>query len=149
MQGVDVEKIKNYFNGVLEDFEKIKSLEEKSSIEFKGDDVDIYNEEKQRDLSIKLKKRNLFFIKKVKEALGRIEEGTFGECLDCGDEIGSQRLLARPTASLCISCKEEQESIEGQTVKRVTHPSLRKERSVINVKQLKYKTQNYQKVANG
>ena len=52
--------------------------------------------------------------KKVEQALERIEAGEFGVCEDCGADIGFNRLKARPTASLCIGCKEEQEKEEKQ-----------------------------------
>jgi RNA polymerase-binding transcription factor DksA len=57
------------------------------SFEYKGDDVDLYNEEKEMNLSLKLQKRNLFYIKKVREALVRIEDGQFGTCegMCCSD----------------------------------------------------------------
>jgi DnaK suppressor protein len=40
----------------------------------------------------------------VKRALGRIEDGTYGECVRCGEDIAPARLEARPEASLCIDC---------------------------------------------
>lgn len=43
-------------------------------------------------------------IASVKRALGRIEDGTYGECVRCGEDIAPGRLEARPEASLCINC---------------------------------------------
>ena len=43
-------------------------------------------------------------------ALERIEAGTFGTCLRCGQQVGSDRLTAMPAAALCIECKEWEES---------------------------------------
>jgi len=43
-------------------------------------------------------------IASVKRALARIEDGTYGECVRCGDEIAPKRLEARPEAALCFSC---------------------------------------------
>ena len=40
----------------------------------------------------------------VKRALGRIEDGTYGECVRCGNDIAEARLNARPEAALCIDC---------------------------------------------
>jgi DnaK suppressor protein len=45
----------------------------------------------------------------VNDALGRIREGTFGECATCGEELNLKRLEAVPWASLCISCQEKVE----------------------------------------
>lgn len=43
----------------------------------------------------------------INQSLDRIEKGTYGTCKYCGNPIGKKRLLARPTASSCISCKTE------------------------------------------
>lgn len=43
-------------------------------------------------------------IESTKRALARIEDGSYGECVECGEEISEQRLKARPEAALCITC---------------------------------------------
>lgn len=43
-------------------------------------------------------------IASVKRALGRIEDGNYGECVRCGEDIAPARLEARPEAALCIDC---------------------------------------------
>jgi RNA polymerase-binding transcription factor len=43
-------------------------------------------------------------IASVKRALARIEDGTYGECVRCGEDIAPARLEARPEAALCIDC---------------------------------------------
>ena len=42
----------------------------------------------------------------IERALQRIEDGSFGECLECGEAIAPGRLQANPTATLCIGCSE-------------------------------------------
>jgi len=49
---------------------------------------------------------------KIEEALERIENGTFGICDSCGEEIGEERLKARPVTTHCIDCKKKEEAIE-------------------------------------
>ncbi len=49
----------------------------------------------------------------IDEALRKIQEGTYGICEDCGEEISAKRLGVMPTATLCISCKENKEQIEA------------------------------------
>jgi DnaK suppressor protein len=51
-------------------------------------------------------------IEKIKEALERIDNGTFGRCEVCGRDIGEERLRARPVTTLCIDCKKKQEARE-------------------------------------
>ena len=48
-------------------------------------------------------------IASVQRALGRIEDGTYGTCVRCGEEIAPERLEARPEAALCISCARSEE----------------------------------------
>lgn len=45
----------------------------------------------------------------VDRAIGRIDDGVYGKCVRCGDEIPAGRLEAMPTAELCIPCKEWEE----------------------------------------
>jgi len=78
-------------------------------IEEGGDEIDAVNLEKSRQLELRLLSRNHVFLKKVRHALDRIHAGTFGECEECGAHIGESRLKARPTATQCIHCKEEEE----------------------------------------
>jgi len=49
---------------------------------------------------------------KINEALHRLEEGTFGYCFECGDEISERRLRALPFAVRCKDCEEEKEVAE-------------------------------------
>lgn len=48
-------------------------------------------------------------LKKIAAALRRIDDGSFGECFECGKEIGEGRLSANPTVTLCIRCAERKE----------------------------------------
>jgi len=47
------------------------------------------------------------------DALMRLEDGTFGMCQECGGEISMRRLKIRPIATLCITCKQKQETEEN------------------------------------
>ena len=66
-----------------------------------------------RTMSLHLHSRKSKLIKKIKDALKRIEEGTYGYCDICGEEISLKRLEARPVTSKCIACKEAQERMEA------------------------------------
>ena len=77
-----------------------------------GDPVDIASLEISQASLQKIGKRETYLLKKIDYALGKIEDGTYGECESCGEEVGSARLMARPVAQLCIDCKTEQENVE-------------------------------------
>ena len=60
----------------------------------------------------RLRERERGLLAKIEGALAKIDEGVYGQCQNCGEEIGRKRLEARPVAELCIDCKGEQEKIE-------------------------------------
>jgi DnaK suppressor protein len=68
--------------------------------------------ESDLDLTLHIREREAKLISKIEEALTRIEEGTFGTCEECGEDISEKRLKARPVTTLCINCKRQQENQE-------------------------------------
>jgi DnaK suppressor protein len=76
------------------------------------DPTDRASLESDRNFELRIRDRERRLIGKIREALDRIDEGDFGECEDCGDQIGEARLKARPVTTLCIECKTEQERQE-------------------------------------
>ena len=68
--------------------------------------------ESDRNFLLRIRDRERKLIGKIEEALGRIEDGSFGICESCGEEIGEERLVARPVTTLCFDCKKRQEAME-------------------------------------
>ncbi len=68
--------------------------------------------ESDRNFVLRIRDRERRLITKIKKALERIEDGSFGVCEECGEDISVRRLKARPVTTLCIDCKEEQEKLE-------------------------------------
>jgi DnaK suppressor protein len=71
--------------------------------------------ESDRLFSLLLRGREQRLIRKIKDALIRIERGQYGVCEECGGEIALPRLKARPVTTLCIDCKSLQELGELDT----------------------------------
>ncbi len=88
------------------------------------DEIDQATTDMEQSMRMRLRNREILYIKKVDEALARIEEGTFGDCEECGEDIELRRLEARPTATLCVGCKEEQERKEVLTAAGRQHKSM-------------------------
>lgn len=61
---------------------------------------------------LKLRGREQKLLKKIDEAIARIDNGNYGVCESCGNEINIKRLEARPVTTLCIECKTAQEEEE-------------------------------------
>lgn len=98
-------KISQHLNEISEDAEE--GLQNGA-----GDSADIASAEINQAALQKIGKREEFLLKKIDLALAKIDDGTYGECENCGDPIGFPRLNARPVAQLCIDCKTEQEANE-------------------------------------
>jgi DnaK suppressor protein len=76
------------------------------------DEMDSASSEVNLQFTGRLREREHGLISKIEAALEKIEDGSFGECKVCGEDIGVKRLKARPVAELCIECKSDQEQIE-------------------------------------
>ena len=76
------------------------------------DPTDRASLESDRNFMLRIRDRERKLLSKIKSALERIDSGEFGICESCGDEIGDERLKARPVTTLCISCKKKQEAVE-------------------------------------
>lgn len=80
------------------------------------DEVDQANADIEQGIRMQLKNRETLALRSINEALRRIDEGCYGECVSCGENIEIKRLQARPTATLCIACKEEEEKANAASI---------------------------------
>jgi DnaK suppressor protein len=76
------------------------------------DPTDRASLESDRNFMLRIRDRENKLIKKIKKALDRIENGTFGICEKCGEDISVKRLKARPVTTHCIDCKTKEEAFE-------------------------------------
>lgn len=76
------------------------------------DPTDRAAHESDRNFELRIRDREHKLIKKVKKALDRIENQTFGICELCGEDISIKRIKARPVTTLCINCKTREEDVE-------------------------------------
>ena len=84
--------------------------------EDRSDEVDQANADVSNAHRLRIRNRENFYAKKIELALSRIEENTYGSCDECAEPIGFKRLEARPTAEMCILCKEESERDESASI---------------------------------
>jgi len=90
----------------------------------RADELDQANTDIDQSMRLRLRNREVLYLKKIDDALQRIDEGIFGECDSCGENIEKRRLEARPTATLCVTCKEDEERQEVLTASGRRHKSL-------------------------
>jgi DnaK suppressor protein len=65
-----------------------------------------------REYTLRIRDRESRLIQKIKTALIKIDDGSFGICEECGEPIASARLKARPVTAYCINCKNKMEALE-------------------------------------
>lgn len=76
------------------------------------DTYDIASDERDREINLILGDRERKKLQQIDDALQRLEEGTYGECNECGGEIALGRLEAMPFSRLCVTCQDEFEQTQ-------------------------------------
>lgn len=99
---------------LLEEFDRTKQHMQNDAANF-PDPLDRAAQEEEFNFELRTRDRERKLVKKIEEALDRIDNHDYGYCSDCGAEIGLRRLEARPTATQCIDCKTFEEIREKQT----------------------------------
>ena len=77
-----------------------------------ADEIDSASSESGLAFIGRLRERERQLIQKIDLSISKIEAGTYGTCIMCEEDIGTERLKARPVADLCIDCKSQQERLE-------------------------------------
>ena len=96
-----------------------------------GDLADQAGDERNREVSFLLNGRSKANLMAIEEALKKIEEGTYGICEECDDEIVPGRLKAMPLAKLCLACQSRLEmemSLEKRAEEQLQYKQLATER---------------------
>lgn len=99
------EELMNGRDSVLNDVR----MAEKNESAGVGDEQDQATAEQEITMNLRISERNANLLEKINAALDRIENGTFGYSVISGDEIGLQRMLARPLATMTVEEQEEYE----------------------------------------
>ena len=114
MNPQDVEYFRNLLNQKIAELrlEAGKAVEKMDEDENFPDPTDRASMESSRNSMLRIRDRERKLIFKIQEALQRLSDGEYGICEECGEEIGIERLKARPVTTLCIACKSNQEIAE-------------------------------------
>jgi DnaK suppressor protein len=81
-------------------------------VEVATDPMDRATQEEEQAIELRTRDRERKLMRKIEQALERIKDGSYGWCEETGEAIGLQRLLARPTATLCLEAQERREKRE-------------------------------------
>jgi DnaK suppressor protein len=115
------ERQEEHFRGLLKSWKRQLMEEVDRTLHYMQDEAANYpdpndraSQESDFTMELRTRDRERKLIKKIDEALGSIDTHEYGRCESCGVNIGIRRLEARPTATLCIDCKELDEIRERQ-----------------------------------
>ena len=120
MNSKDVEYFRTLLNQRIAELrlEAGKAVETMDEVGNFPDPTDRASMESNRNSMLRIRDRERKLIFKIQEALQRLENGEYGICEECGEDIAIDRLKARPVTTLCIDCKSIQEVAERKA-KRV------------------------------
>jgi DnaK suppressor protein len=107
-----VEKRKEILKEIINDTSRYIKGESKQLVDTALDDGDWSIVDLAEDINLKHLSSHRDDLQKLDEAIRKLNEGTYGICEDCGDEISEKRLNILPYAIYCIDCKEKREKIE-------------------------------------
>ena len=108
-------KLLNWHQELMEESQQtLNHLRDNSNREV-GDEIDRASRESDHTLELRTRDRYRKLLNKINQALMRIEDGSYGYCEDTGEEIGLQRLEARPVATLTVEAQERREAKEKHT----------------------------------
>jgi len=79
-----------------------------------ADPIDMTQEAAERDLVVQILDRESALVRRLRSAIDRVKDGSYGLCLECEDEIAPKRLTAIPWAELCIHCQEQADNFGRQ-----------------------------------
>lgn len=114
MRQSEIADFKSVLNTKLSELTWQLTKREGIAIEKAPDALDEVNIAAERELATRNLERGSNVLREVRAALTRIEEGQFGQCLDCEEEISPKRLRAVPWTPLCLTCKEQEDRRESQ-----------------------------------
>jgi DnaK suppressor protein len=110
-----------HFREILQEWKQDLMLEVDRTVSHMKDEAanfpdpnDRATQEEEFSLELRTRDRERKLIRKIDEALSRIEDGSYGYCLETGEQIGIKRLEARPVATLSIEAQERRERREKQ-----------------------------------
>lgn len=107
MTTIELNNFKKILQQRQDELERIVRNRDAITIEKSADALDEVQHASERELAIRNLDRESNLLRNVRSALRRIQDGTFGVCLHCEEEISPKRLAAVPWAPFCIQCQEQ------------------------------------------
>jgi len=113
----ELNKFKKILEARQDELERVVRNRDAITIEKSADALDEVQHAAERELAIRNLDRESNLLRNVRSALRRIEDGSFGICLHCEEEISPKRLAAVPWAPFCIQCQEQADRNQDESNK--------------------------------
>lgn len=113
MTKTEMNKYKAILQTKQDELEQIVRNRDAITIEKSADALDEVQHASERELAIRNLDRESNLLRNVRSALRRIEDGSFGTCLHCEEEISPKRVAAVPWAPYCIQCQEQADRLQA------------------------------------
>ena len=103
---MNLESIRQILESQLQAASPTRHLRESIQIHQVADPVDMTQQAAEREMAVRGLDRDSLLVRRLRSAIERLDNGSYGKCADCEEEISPKRLKALPWAELCIDCQE-------------------------------------------
>jgi DnaK suppressor protein len=110
----DIKMAQQILESQLREAAPSRGLSDSIRIQQFADPVDMTQEAVERDLAVQILDRESALVRRLRSAIDRVRDGSYGICLECEEEISPKRLKAIPWADLCIDCQERADDLASQ-----------------------------------
>jgi len=117
----NLEAVRQLLETRLKEATQREGLRESIRIQQVADPVDMTLQAAERELAMHGLDRRAGLARQLRSAINRIEDGTYGICCECEEEIAPKRLRAIPWAELCIQCQEAADRFGGRDRAGIVH----------------------------
>jgi DnaK suppressor protein len=125
MKTIEVEQFRKILKMKQAEVRDGRTNRDAIAIETTADELDRIQQAQERDFAMGAIDRDSLRLREIRAAIERIDNGSFGFCLNCEEEIAAKRLAAVPWTSLCIVCQEAAErassDFQDQYEQRLPH----------------------------
>jgi RNA polymerase-binding transcription factor len=106
MKSAELQRFQRILQGLLGEMEQPRQQRDEIAVDNAHDTIDLVQRAAERDMVIRRIESNFSRARAIKLALERVEEGSYGTCLACEEDISPKRLQAVPWAAYCVHCQD-------------------------------------------
>jgi DnaK suppressor protein len=111
IMNANLESVRRTLESRITEVAPTRGLRESIRIHQLADPLDLTQQAAERDIAVQNLDRDSTLVQRLRSAIARVNDGSYGVCLQCEEEIAPKRLKAIPWAELCIRCQETADSL--------------------------------------